>query len=406
MHRIGLKLWSTNFDCYHDEASRLYRQGVFDYVELYVVPGSLPALGAWEKEPYPFVIHAPHSAHGFNLAMRELRRDNLEKYAEVKQFADRLQTPYIIFHGGCDGSIEETARQLASFREPRALIENKPCVPIPSICAAKECRGSTPEELHQVMEYTGCGFCLDFVHAVCAANFLHREPYEYVEELMKFEPAMFHLSDLDSIHAVQDSHIHLGAGELPVERIIAGLPYSSRVTLETVKSVPGELRDFREDCNFFRRFEFVLNPASPEDCRVVFELANDELVRANSFQSGKIDWKTHCRWYAERLGEVGGRFYIVRNTVGEFVGQIRFQPERSADEAIVSFSLSAPFRGRSCGSVILAASCRRFRSEFPGESIVAKIKKENAASLVCFQRAGFRVVAQERDFFRLYYDAE
>ena len=123
-YKLGLKLWSVNTDYYYEEAKKLYSQDVFDYIELYVVPHSLDTLLKWKELNIPFIIHAPHFAHGFNLAKKEKEGSNLEIYKEVKQFADELNAQFIIFHGGIDGDIKETARQLASFNEPRALIES------------------------------------------------------------------------------------------------------------------------------------------------------------------------------------------------------------------------------------------------------------------------------------------
>ena len=102
-----------------------------------------------------------------------------------------------------------------------------------------------------MMEYTGCGFCLDFVHAVCAANFLHREPYEYVEELMKFEPAIFHLSDLSKMGSPWDEHCHLGHGMLDIGRCLRNC--SERLlTIETDKDSRDSLSDFCEDISWLR----------------------------------------------------------------------------------------------------------------------------------------------------------
>ena len=131
-YKCGLKLWSINTDSYYEEAKKLYQEGVFDYIELYVVPGSLDSLPKWKVLNIPFIIHAPHFAHVFNLAKKEKEKSNLEIYKEVKQFADELNAPFIIFHGGIDGDINETARQLANFNESRALIENKPYVALPN----------------------------------------------------------------------------------------------------------------------------------------------------------------------------------------------------------------------------------------------------------------------------------
>ena len=71
MYKIGLKLWSINTDYYYDEAIRLYKDGVFDYIELYVVPNSTDSIVKWKKLNIPFIIHCPHFAHGFNMAKVE-----------------------------------------------------------------------------------------------------------------------------------------------------------------------------------------------------------------------------------------------------------------------------------------------------------------------------------------------
>ena len=76
MYRIGLKLWSTNTDPLADAAARLFEDGVFAYIELFVVPGSSETLPAWTRlhadYGIPFVIHNAHTAQGFNLAKREM----------------------------------------------------------------------------------------------------------------------------------------------------------------------------------------------------------------------------------------------------------------------------------------------------------------------------------------------
>lgn len=173
----GLKLWSINTDFYLKEAVKLYENGIFDYIELYVVPESLETLSAWKKLNIPFIIHNSHFAQGFNLAKSEKAKRNREIYEQTKRFADELNAKYIIFHGGIDGDIEETAKQLASFKEPRAVIENKPYVALPNRMGGEFCRGYNFDEIKTVMEVSNCGFCFDFGHAICAANSMYDMNY-------------------------------------------------------------------------------------------------------------------------------------------------------------------------------------------------------------------------------------
>ena len=253
MLKIGLKLWSVNTDAYLSEAERLYADGTFSYIELFVVPGTENTLDAWrrlhDEKGVPFIIHNAHAAQGFNLADESAERKNVEIYRETRKFADALGARYVIFHGGVDGSIKETARQLKALEEPRALLENKPLAPIANPFGVKECRGATVEEIGFVLNEVKCGFCLDIGHAVCAANSQSIEPYGYVAGLADmFKPAMFHLSDVADINSVYDSHLHFKTGQLDIARIKRGVfSDDSTVSIETIKDSPIDLNDYVKD---------------------------------------------------------------------------------------------------------------------------------------------------------------
>jgi endonuclease IV len=251
--KIGLKLFSTNTDFYYQEAQRLYLEKCFDYIELYVVPGRLETLEYWKKLPTPFSIHAPHSMNGFNLADKAKEKSNLKIYQEVKAFANQLGASKIIFHAGSDGSIEETARQLKALNEPRALLENKPYRAIPNTADIKCCRGYNTEEILYAMEETKCGFCLDFAHAVCAANSLNLDIYLYIERFLALEPSYFHLSDVRDLSSEYDSHTHLGEGSLNIQWIKQKMGAASAVTIETEKSSPQSLDDFKKDIQWLTK---------------------------------------------------------------------------------------------------------------------------------------------------------
>lgn len=255
MYKLGLKLWSVNTDFYYEEAKRLYSEGIFDYIELYVVPNTLDTLDKWKELNIPFIIHAPHFAHGFNLAKKEKEFSNLEIYKEVKCFADQLKAPYIIFHGGIDGNISETARQLANLHEPRALIENKPYVALPNKMGGNFCRGYNIEEIREVKNTANCGFCLDFGHAICAANSLGLDVYEYCKRFLSFNPNMYHVTDLNDITSPYDTHLHLGTGELDFNKVFDMIPNGSYITFETTKDSKENLNDFVKDMQWLKNLK-------------------------------------------------------------------------------------------------------------------------------------------------------
>lgn len=249
MRQLGLKLWSINTDFYLKEAERLYAQNVYDYIELYTVPETLETLSVWKKLKHiPSIIHNPHFAHGFNLAKAEKKERNREIYEQTKRFADELNAKYIIFHGGIDGNVEETAEQLAGFNEPRALIENKPFVALPNRMGGQFCRGATYDELKLIIDTAKCGFCFDIGHAVCSANSQKKEPYAFLHELMSLKPAMFHLSDITDMTSPYDAHPHLGTGQLDITWLKKEIfPENAVISVETNKDSKENLNDFEKD---------------------------------------------------------------------------------------------------------------------------------------------------------------
>ncbi len=250
MNKIGLKLWNINTDYYYDEALKLYNEKVFDYIELYIVPGHLDLIDKWDKINIPFDIHAPHFAHNMNLSKKKYEKDNYIKYIEVKEYADRLNSKVIVFHGGISGDYKETARQLANFNDDRIVIENKPFQPL-RMSKDNRCIGSTYEELKYIMEVSGCGFCLDIGHAICSANSQNLEPYNYIKKLSTLDPKRIHLSDIET-SSIYDQHLNYGNGNLDFEKVLKALPSDINITIETNKISKTDLNDYKNDVLFLK----------------------------------------------------------------------------------------------------------------------------------------------------------
>lgn len=253
-YQIGLKLWSVNTGASQREARRLYDAGVYDYLELYAVPGSADTLPGWKSLQIPCIIHAAHFKHGFNLAKVDCASANRRIYDEMRRFADELGARYIIFHGGTFGCISETLRQLAALNESRALIENKPAI-TRNEGQILECRGAASDEIRQVLQGAACGFCLDIPHALCAANYLQRDRLGMLHEMNCLHPAMYHLADMMSPELLIDDHARLGQGVLDFAQFIPlVLAPGSMVTIETTRSRPEALGEFVREVELFRTF--------------------------------------------------------------------------------------------------------------------------------------------------------
>ena len=250
MIKLGLKIGSKDAQ-YTDEILEYYDKGVFQYIELFAIPGTYnDTISYWKQFNIPFGIHAPHSAAGLNLANVANRKVNELKIAESIHFADELKAKYIIFHSGTNGMPNEVVKQLSPFADERFLIENKPIRGLDG----STCVGSIYSDLKLIIDGIGkgTGFCLDFGHAICAARTLKREPMEFINELRNLNPRVYHLTDGD-FNSELDSHLHYGTGSFPLKKLLALVPDAGMVTNEAKRNNINTLEEFMSDSEFLKR---------------------------------------------------------------------------------------------------------------------------------------------------------
>jgi deoxyribonuclease IV len=246
--KIGLKLWSTDADKI-SEALKYYHKQVFDYIELYIVPGTYTqTIMDWRAFPGVYVVHCPHASHGFNLAIAELRKDNQGKFEEVQAFTNALGASSIIVHPGNGGPLEESIHQLKKIADKRICIENKPREGL----NGKMCVGSNPQEIRRILEEGNIeGFVLDFSHAVCAANTFGIPIDTFIADFLVFNPRIFHIND-GSSNSLKDDHRNLGAGNFDLAKFVSYILSGKMVTLETPRADGNGLDDFLKDVEFLK----------------------------------------------------------------------------------------------------------------------------------------------------------
>lgn len=242
---FGLKLYSTDIELIPN-AQRI-KDEFFHFVELYIVPGSYEkTIHHWKDFDVPFIIHAPHSLHGFNLARAENWKNNLKYFSETRIFADELDSEIIIIHGGYNGSLHESIRQIKLLDEKRIILENKPKLGLKN----ELCIGWSPSEFRNAFE-TGVlkGIALDFGHAVNAANSLDVHAMTIIEEFIEFSPIIFHISDGDRL-SEKDMHFNLGHGNFNLLEFVVLIPEGGLLTIETPRCKLHDLSEFLEDITF------------------------------------------------------------------------------------------------------------------------------------------------------------
>jgi UDP-2,4-diacetamido-2,4,6-trideoxy-beta-L-altropyranose hydrolase len=136
-----------------------------------------------------------------------------------------------------------------------------------------------------------------------------------------------------------------------------------------------------------RAADLNLRRARQDDCRLLWELANDPIARAVSFSQEPIPWETHLQWFAKRVNSPSCLLYLADNGANSFVGQIRY--EISGDEALVSVSLDKEVRGRGKGAALITRGSQQCFADSGVNIVRAYVKPENKASMRAFEIAGY-----------------
>ncbi|MBE9068428.1 UDP-2,4-diacetamido-2,4,6-trideoxy-beta-L-altropyranose hydrolase [Leptolyngbya cf. ectocarpi LEGE 11479] len=131
-----------------------------------------------------------------------------------------------------------------------------------------------------------------------------------------------------------------------------------------------------------------LRTVNEDDCKLIWQWANDPDVRARSFSSQPIPWDEHVQWFNAKQKALDCRFYLALDLHDSPLGVIRFDLHQ--DNATVSVTIDSKFRAQGYGNQLInLATAKLFRTSNI-TYIYAYIQPDNQASLRAFQKADFR----------------
>nr|WP_281069431.1 TIM barrel protein [Methanococcus voltae] len=142
----------------------------------------------------------------------------------------------MIVHPGYDSkeyiTSEETIKSFSILKDNdyNIIIENMPKI---GISKDTFLFGTTRQELQEVISEIDCKFCLDFGHAICSSNYHKINYMEFITDLMKLDPFMFHISD-GYLNSLEDNHLSFTEGDFPIKELV-NLVDNKFITLETPK---------------------------------------------------------------------------------------------------------------------------------------------------------------------------
>lgn len=130
-----------------------------------------------------------------------------------------------------------------------------------------------------------------------------------------------------------------------------------------------------------------LEKADYSDIDLLYEWANDTVVRQNSFNSDKIPYDTHVKWFTKMMNDPSVVQYILYDDIVP-VGQVRLNIE--GDEAEISYSVSPEYRGKGYGRELLRMIYGVVKGDYPKIStLVARVKPDNMKSKSLFEDLGY-----------------
>ena len=133
--------------------------------------------------------------------------------------------------------------------------------------------------------------------------------------------------------------------------------------------------------------DIVLRPVREDDCDLIWQWANEPVVRAVSFSSESIPWERHVQWFESKIKDESCHFFLAVNHQGAPFGQVRFDIQ--GKEAIISTSIAKYFRGFGYGSLLIELASRRLFEITEIRQINAYIKIDNDVSKRAFETAGY-----------------
>ncbi len=131
----------------------------------------------------------------------------------------------------------------------------------------------------------------------------------------------------------------------------------------------------------------AVRPATPQDCRAVWEWRNEQATREASFNTRYIPYEEHKSWFAHKLTDPHSRIFMVANAQGRDAGYVRF--DLVNQEATISVSIDSNERRKGYGTAAIKSAADLLLGTEPVHRVIAHIRRDNPASVAAFERAGF-----------------
>jgi len=141
--------------------------------------------------------------------------------------------------------------------------------------------------------------------------------------------------------------------------------------------------------------DLYLRNVTPEDVDLLFEWANDSVVRQNAFHTEKIQYNEHVNWFEKMMNSEDVICYIFCHG-GEPIGQVRLNIDGGT--GCISYSIAASKRGCGLGSKMLILLKEKVLNEITYiDKLIGRVKYQNKASARVFKKCGYQQL-EKKDY--------
>lgn len=128
------------------------------------------------------------------------------------------------------------------------------------------------------------------------------------------------------------------------------------------------------------------------DCSMLWNWANDSVMRKMSVNKNPILLEEHIRWFKQKLSSDDTMILILEHYATP-IGQIRFDINYTG-EAEIDIFIAPTYRGQSLGTYLLKVGTKKYidknKKKERIKALVGYVRPENEPSRRVFERAGFR----------------
>ena len=140
-----------------------------------------------------------------------------------------------------------------------------------------------------------------------------------------------------------------------------------------------------------------LRPAVDLDMKLLFLWVNTPENFASKIEtSTPIVWADHIKWFKLCLESDHCAIWIAEKR-NHALGQVRVERHKDGDLHIDIY-VDSPHRVLGIGTGILNLAKENAKQLWPGEPLVARVKKNNTSSLKLFQKCGFKFISEISDY--------